>query len=194
MPLLPVDLECDLPEGSVGCNSLFLMGEAMLNAALEALDPFQTLEGCDEGLDGFVSLGPSNEAPFECNYVCAWLVDYGITVGSSSIEARAAGSYTPILDAHWRIEIWEGSYPMMRGEEGPHPPPRDLLHAVNRHVYAHGEAVYHALINADLNGMLFDYAPACQKMRWGRLTPLPVLGNCGGWQFDVTGDVPDPGF
>lgn len=192
MALIPLTEDCEVPAPPDVCGSLFLMGEAMLAKALEALEPFQEQDGCGAGLDGFVSLGPSNEAPFECDYIAVWLVDYGPTSGSASVDARAAGSYTLILDAHWRVEMWEGSYPMMQGEEGPIPPARELLHAVNAHVYAHGEAVYHAIVNGDLNGSLFDYATQCAHLSFGRMTPLPVLQDCGGWQFDVSGEVPIP--
>lgn len=193
MGLIPTTVDCDLPESPEVCNAIFAMGEAILSTALEALEPFQDLDGCEDGLDGFVSLGASNEAPFECNYVAVWLVDYGPTSGSLAIDGRAAHLYTPVLDAHWRIEVWEGPYPMIQGEEKPRPPERDLLHAVNRHVYAHGEAVYHALINADQAGTLFSYATQCARLHWGRMTPLSIIQNCGGWQFDVTGELPNPG-
>ncbi len=188
-------VQCDVPDQLGGC--LFPMGQAILDAVVAAIEPYDDPDTCGDctGIEGLVSLGEPN-IPIEQvrgAHVAVWLVGYQPTSTSQGGFDRATipGAYPLTWQASWRIELREGCYPMPVGEEQIQFPSPELLHAVNSHVYAHGEAAYKALFSDWYAGTLFDYAVDCRpELRFGSLTPLAPQVWIGGWTWDVTGEPP----
>lgn len=181
MPLLPI-AECgDVPETPPGCADLFDLGEAILDAAWAALAPFApTIDSpCYPGVNTYVSLG---RPPADMTDLLAvWLVQLGPT--GRSLTQAARGAPFAVTEALWQIDLWETLYPSPTGDDDTIIlPPPDLLHEVNRYLYAHAHAIYTGVLSS------LTELP-CQTAIPGALQPLEPQGGSAGWTFRVTTGV-----
>lgn len=182
-PLIP-PYDCDGPlEEPEGCTGLFAMGEVILSAGLEALAPFEADGGCGGSLDGYVSLG--EPTPGCCDVLAVHLTGFGPTGEFGSANPSSTPNLTRWA-ANWKIDLFEGCYPLDTGVEQPVGIPLHHLHEWARHSHAHGLAVYQAVWGEWRNGAL----NACDALTFGALVPIQPSGTCAGWSFTVTGDVP----
>lgn len=174
------------------------MGDAILNAVLAALDPYDDPAICGEcaGIDGFVAHGDPqlDFTTVKGAFVVVYLQQFGPTSGSSGVAARAANptAFPLHFEASWRVEIREACYPGVQGDSSDNLsfPTAEQYHEVNRHVYAHGYAAYMAVNRAYRDGSLFPSARQCPTLRMGALLPIPPQAYIVGWSWDVTGEVP----
>lgn len=88
----------------------------------------------------------------------------------------------PRQSATWQVQLWEGCYPTIT-QDGL--PDFDSLNGVNEHVYAHGIAIYEAVVSGWVNKTIL-LPPQVSSMQVGRMTPLGPEGPAVGWRFDVT--------
>ena len=80
------------------------------------------------------------------------------------------------------MELWENCYPVV--DDNGILPTADDLNRVNRFVYAHGLAVYNAVLSGWLNKTGI-FPPAVSGIRFGPLQPLGPQGAAVGWKFTV---------
>jgi hypothetical protein len=178
MPLLPI-AECGEVVGPPpGCAELFDVAESILEAAWVALAPFIPADDspCYPGVSTYVSLG---RPPADMHDLLAvWLVQLGPTGRSTTAATR--GAPFAAVEAIWQIDLWEDAYPTAtsNGDQFIVPSP-DLLHEVNRYLYAHAHAIYTGVL-ANLTEL------PCQTAVPGVLTPLEPQGGSAGWTFRVT--------
>lgn len=194
--MLPTD-PCALPDEPESCGALFDMGEAILDVLTAALEPFDDPAICGDctGITGYVAHGDPT-IPFSDvrgALLTVHLQQYAATSTSMGRFNNAAmpGAALLTFEASWRIELRESCYP---GPEvvadQPTFPSTELLHEVNRHLYAHGFTAYKALYAAWANKTLFPDATQCPDLRFGALLPISPQAYMAGWSWDVTGPVP----
>lgn len=195
MGLLPQP-GCDPAEWPPGCESLFLQGNYLLEAALTGLIGFLPPEGspCPSDFEAFISLNqPSVD---QCDVLIAWLVSYAPTGSDTATQRRSASGqlFAPQWMATWQFELWEAAYPIPEGSEQIRLPSTEDLHEVNRHIYAHGYAMYHAVTAATAAGTVYPDGVDCSRVIIGQLVPLGPQGGCAGWRFTVDAEVPGEAF
>lgn len=191
MGLLP-DVACDDPTPPGSCEALFDLGEYLMLAGMEALEPFVVDDDCDEPIRGYVSMADPRVAieDVACGaLISPWLVRYGISPATKAVmDTSATGRVPFVYTATWRVEFREACYPLDRGVDQPRPMPLDQLHEVHRHVYAHGAAVFHGVLSAYVSGMLYPTA-TCPRLSFTDLTPIAPTGVVVGWSFDVVAEM-----
>lgn len=194
MGLLPFS-RCDPVELPVGCEFLVLIGEALLTAGLVGLAPYlPPTEGpCADPFSSYVSMGPPVAEFYDA--LSVHLVSYGQTPESTGrlnrIPDNPPGVY-PMNQAVWRVSLWENQYPAVQveGDEIIYFPTPEAIHAVNRHVYAHGIAAYDATQTAIYHGGIRDDLPAkVEKVTLGTMFPLGPQGMAVGWAWDVVTEI-----
>ncbi len=191
MGLIPA-LNCDDPPDPGQCESLFLLGEYLMLAGMEALEPFVVDDDCGESIRGYVSMADPRVAmeDIACGaLISPWLVSYGISPSAkATMDSSASGRVPLVYTATWRFEFREACYPLDQGIDQPRPMPLDQLHEVHRHIYAHGAAVFHGVLSAYLTGTLYPSA-ACPRLTFSNMTPIAPTGVVVGWTFDVTAEM-----
>jgi hypothetical protein len=182
VPLIP-PVDCDEPEAPEGCTGLFEMGEVILDAGLAALAPYEVEGGCGGSLDGYVSMG--EPTPGCCDVLAVHLLSY--SPGALDLLANPGAQQNLYRwEAAWKIDLFEGCYPLDVGVTQPVGIPLTTLHEWGRHSHAHGLAVFQAVWDAWVEGPLRP----CDQLLFGELVPIQPSGTCAGWSFTVTGDVP----
>jgi hypothetical protein len=181
MALIPA-IPCEGLDAPEGCTNLFEMGQIILDAGLEALAPYEVEGGCGGSLDGYVSIG--EPTPGCCDILAVHLLSYGPTYRSGSTNPTAQLARWLAV---WKVDLFEGCYPLDVGVAQPSGIPLDNLHQWGEHSHAHGLAVYDSVWQAWRAG---DGLSACDRVELGPLTPIAPSGTCAGWTFTVTGDVP----
>lgn len=179
MPLIPT-VECggttEPPEDA--CVALFDTGEAILEAAWSGLEKYAPQVGspCFPGVERYVSLGaPPADT---CDMLGVHLLRYDLAGGNTE-RTRALDRYAMQYVSEWSVDLWERCYPSPQEVDGRVLlPPLDLLHDINRHLYAHGIDMY--------NAVKTEFATPCENVVMGPLTPFAPLGQCAGWTFRVS--------
>lgn len=184
MPLLPFSA-CDPSQPEHDCGFLFDIAETLLAVAAAGLSPFLPDGSCDP-FETYVSMGPPVAEFYDA--LTIHLVRYGPTVQAGRMDGMAAcntGVY-PQQEALWTLRLWENQYPAAEEQDDQIiVPAPERLHAVNEWLYAHGIAIYNAVVAAAAAGSL-GLPPVVSKARIGDLTPLGPQGLAAGWGFNVT--------
>ncbi len=184
MPLLPFSA-CDPSPPEHNCGFLYDTAEALLAAAADGLDPFLPPADCDT-FDTYVSMNAPVAEFYDA--LSIHLVRYGATNSAANMGNLAAcnpGVY-PQQRADWTIRLWENQYPAAEEtDEQIVVPSPDRLSAVNEWLYAHGIAIYNAVVAGAVAGSL-GLPPQVSKVLVGDLTPLGPQGASAGWSFNVT--------
>lgn len=191
MPGLIPDVSCDEPDPPTSCTALFDLGEWIMLAALDALEPFE-VDGCGDGAAGYVSMAEPRVAVEDLAggaLVSPWLVSYGFGPSTEREMLGNSGRIAPVFTAVWRVEFREAEYPLDQGETQPNPVPLDQLHEIHRHIYAHGLAVFSAVTGAYFAKTLVPDPFQCPRMSFTRMTPIAPSGIVVGWRFDVTAEL-----
>lgn len=184
MPLLPF-ARCDVPEPETPCDFLFDTGQAILDVALAGLGPYIPASDCDS-FSSYVSLNRPVAEHYDA--LSVHLVDYGPFRNADQPLAT-------IYRIQWRVELWENQYPgAERIDDNLVVPSPDTINDVNRHVYAHGMAVYNALMVGTANCGCghqggFDFPDQIGRTTLGPLVPLGPTGTAVGWAVTVFTEV-----
>lgn len=191
MGLLP-DVACDDPAPPGSCEALFDLGEYIMLAAMDALEPFVVDDDCGEPIRGYVSMSDPRVAmeDIACGaLISPWLVSYGISPATTSAMNQSATGRVPfVYNAVWRVEFREACYPLDQGTTQPRPMPLDQLHEVHRHIYAHGAAVFHGVLSAYTMNTLYPTS-VCPRLMFSPMTPIAPTGIVVGWLFDVVAEL-----
>lgn len=191
MGLLP-DVSCDDPAPPGSCEALFDLGEYLMLAGMEALEPFVVGDDCGEPIRGYVSMSDPRVAieDIACGaLISPWLVSYGISPSTTAAMNQSASGKVPfVYSAVWRVEFREACYPLDQGIDQPRPMPLDQLHEVHRHIYAHGAAVFHGVLSAYTMNTLYPTS-VCPRLSFTPMTPIAPTGIVVGWRFDVTAEM-----
>ena len=177
MPLIPFD-PCSGDAEPGDCMVLPDIGEAILALGLVGLEPFLPVGECGYDFHTYLSMGRPVAEFYDA--LSVHLTDFGPDQ-RTSISSCASGVW-PTLIATWQVELWENCYPVV--DDNGIPPTADELNRVNRFVYAHGLAVYNALLAGWLNKTGI-FPPAVGQIRFGPLQPLAPQGAAVGWKFTV---------
>jgi hypothetical protein len=186
--LLPF-ADCDDPDPpDHGCGWLFGVGSEILATALSGLVPFLPPEDCESRFDAFVTMGPP-VAEFHYDGLSVNLITMGAEGRDAEREQRGTGCGPrpfPRLRAQWGIELWENCYPAMsRADDGRiEVPDPQTITAVTEHVYAHGIAIYNAVLVAIAEGTM-DMPHQIDRVYAEPLQPLGPEGAAVGWRFRV---------
>lgn len=181
MPLIPFD-PCSGDAEPGDCMVLPDIGEAILALGLVGLEPFLPTDECGYDFHTYLSMGKPVAEFYDA--LSIHLADFGPDP-RATINACASGLW-PTLIATWQVELWENCYPVV--DDNGIPPTADELNRVNRFVYAHGLAVYNAVLAGWLNKTGI-FPPAVDGIRFGPMQPLGPQGTAVGWKFTVTTEL-----
>jgi hypothetical protein len=170
-------LDCAIPEETC-CPWLFDDAEYMLGA-IEAI--FIACVGEDDcaALRVFVSWGMPAIA--DTDYLTIWLDGIRRTSGNGGLNVR---------EIQWTVLLSESNYPTFgQSVDGIiTSPDTALLHAVNRHVYAHAAVLESAVATAHAAGTLLPNG--CTNARVSALVPATgggdVKGGTAGTRLTIT--------
>ncbi len=178
---------CSDVEDEVCCEGLFRWGIYLAELVATPLAECVTPGGCyGPALETYVSF--SDASTWCCDTIGVSFVGIGATAGSAlSLQTGLQGTRVG-LTAQWAIRLMESCYPTLEDEGTPSP---KEYHFVNRHLYAHGEMMLRAIQKAHEQKALHPAGCASSALR--SFSPLPVLGNCVGWEarIEVTIDWRD---
>lgn len=188
MPLPLEDCVDDIPT-DVCCPTLFDIADRIRCIATDAVLRCVDTRWCTErGFRSIVAMSP--HADFFGDLLSVCLVDH--SVDSASDER---GKTLPVLltRGDFRLELTETGWPVHELDEQDnlvYAPEADLINALARHAYSHGEAMHRALLDVAARrqfwtsniGLPTDRFSAFQV---GSLRPLPPQGRLVGWGIDV---------
>lgn len=180
MPLPALDGTCEIPT-EVCCTTVFDAATALLDRILADLESCIPPGDCFGGLVGYVTIGGFPQDP-----LCDSLIVTATNIASSS---GVAGKLRSIAQhrVSFLIQLHESGFPMIgvAGDDIFVPPP-DLVHAVSKHAYAHGERMYRSALEALAGPNPID---GCGFVSIDSFTPIDPSGGCVGWQLRVTVNV-----
>lgn len=180
MPL--PDIGC-APEGEVCCDVIWGVAERLLTYVYNDLIACMPDDDCyGPALQAFVSHGEPQTA--ESDFLAVWLAyalpEFRDLVGGVSMVGPAR------VRATWAVRLIESHYPTFEADgDTIVGPSLEQLHAINRHVYGHGERLLRAVING---GMDTTVMGDCQKIGFGNLTAWRP-GSGGAYADSVGYDI-----
>lgn len=162
----------ELPEGC--CDSLYLQGLSILNAAITEIDECLVPGVCEDcTLTGYVSLGPPTV--LETDVLSVTLDSPGMEFSPASTRVSGLSMMPPTIRSVWRLTLIESGYPGP-GDDRVMPGP-EVLAAANRYAYAHGEAMYRGV----LMGIARKEIGGCDGFVITDLSPIPMSVGVEGW-------------
>lgn len=188
MPLPLDDCADDIPT-DVCCPTLFGIADRIRCIATDAFYSCVDAAVCTErGFRSIVAMDPHED--FFGDILTVVLTNWGVDATSQE------GSKTlPILltVAQYRLELQELGWPVPEVDEQGElisVPPADLVNAVSRHAYSHGEAIGRALMNTAARrefwhrniGLPTDGFSAFQV---SPMSPISPQGRVVGWRWDL---------
>lgn len=183
MALPSYDCGIDDPS-SACCVMLFVIATNIMQTALEAVQGCIANTPCGENtLIGYVSMGREIQDPV-ANYLTVSMISAGPSPGSNDLYGN---KFINLLRATFQVRLLESGWPQPSGDENaiifPH---ADEYMNAGLHSYAHGEAMYRALLTSDLN-------PYCDHdcyVNVSPLTPVEPSGGTVGWETTIITDYP----
>ena len=189
MPLLPFT-DCTVPEPPpTECAWLAAAGNEILSAALDGLAPFipPTSGPCADTFETYLTMGPPVAEFYDA--LSVHLETFGPT--PSAVRAREATSCPsglfPQQQARWVVTLMENCWPPARREgETIHVPPPEDLNAAAEWSYAHGIAMYEAVVTAMVKNS-WEMPTQVTSVVVGDLKPVgpQPQGLAVGWRFPV---------
>jgi len=159
------------------CTTLWDQGVDLLTVVADELAQcIVTSSCCQGGMRMFMSLGTPQT--WQTDILCVYL--QGLVYSSGTFQSSGSFARLPLARAQWVVYLMESCYPNVT-EDGD-TPNDDVLHIVNEHAYAHGEAIYRAVVRSVQPGGVFG---ACQDFALGSLAPILPIAGSAGWTFNV---------
>jgi hypothetical protein len=177
-------IDCEIPY-DVCCDNIFTAAEVILDAVLPAVNSCVTPSKCGDPIPivGYVSMGTRIEDPV-ADYVVVSLANLTKSPGS---EDQTGKLHVPVWRAEFQVRLLESGWAMAEEiNEEIYVPDPVVTHALARHSYAHGEAMFRAVANLVTSRSASISGSNCQFHTVSALIPLEPSGGATGWQMTVT--------
>lgn len=175
--------DCDIPY-DVCCDALFSTAEEILDIVLPAVNNCVAPSPCrpHAPIAGYVSMGVLVQDPV-ADYVVVSLSRLETSQGSQDDAGRLQ---VPVWRALYQVRLLESNWPTAEElNEQIYVPSPDLTHAIARHSYAHGEAMFRALANAVTARSANMSGKPCTFHMIEPLVPVEPTGGTVGWETNV---------
>jgi len=175
--------DCDIPF-DVCCDTLFATGEEILDIVLPAVNNCVAPSACapHTPIAGYVTMGVTVRDPV-VDYVVVSLDRLETSRGS---QDDAGKLQTPVWRALYQVRLVESNWPTAEEvNEQIFVPSPELTHAIARHSYAHGEAMFRALANAVTSRTAKPGIQLCTFHMVEPLVPVEPSGGTTGWETSV---------
>lgn len=179
--MLPTN--CDVSD-DVCCVDVWGIAEHLRSNVLTAVNA--CIDDECELLLSYVTMGQGDDGVVN-SLAVAFM---GTSFSPGSQQSGAKLSIMPLVRARFDVRIRENGWPIVNTEGGVvNAPDPERQHALARHAFAHGEAMYRKLLAMHAAQTLIPTAHKRQKASLSDLFPLPPLGGTIGFYATVTADV-----
>lgn len=188
MPLPLASCADDVPT-DVCCTSVFDIADRIREVAYDGLCGKLDPSCRDREFRTYVSIGPRVPEPLGDALVVYINPDVTPSPGSRRPGGTLLGA--SLQRAPFEIYLTENGWPTPETNEiGEviYVPPSDLIHAISRHAYSHGEAMYRAVLNAVQRRTLFpvEAFPHIAEIEITGLRAVAPSSHTVGWIIPIT--------
>lgn len=196
MPL-PLGSCADDISADVCCSSIFDVADRIRCVATNAIECCFTGD-CSDTWRSYVSVGPRIAEPLG-DALVVHMVGIAPSLGSSSPSGQRLKPVAVHL-AQFDVVVLENGWPQIRANEFGEVievPDSDLINAIARHAYAHGEKMYRALVDGVQRNTLFPVStfPNLGNVTLSGLQPIQPSAFSVGWGMSIQVQITlPPGF